>query len=139
MIRVLAAAATSLLLATACANTDPGAADTPGAPNAVNTASRQCFFANSANGFAAVDTRTVNVRVGAGDVYRLNLMNACRDINWTNRMALTTRGSSSICTGTALGTTLVTRGPTGVQRCAVRSVALLSPQEVEALRPRERP
>jgi hypothetical protein len=118
------------LLVGACATPDP---DNPRASNP----SRQCFFANSASGFTAVDTQTVHVRVGARDVYRLDLMGSCPDINWNSQIALVSRGSSSICTGT--GATIVTRGPTGQQRCPVRMVTQLTAAEVEALRPRDRP
>ncbi len=127
---VWVAASAALLLVGACASNDP---NNPSASNP----SRQCFFANSANGFTAVDTQTVNVRVGARDVYRLDLMGTCPDINWNHQIALVSRGSSSICTGT--GATIVTRGPTGQQRCPVRMVTKLTPEEVEALRPRDRP
>ena len=127
---VWAAATAALLLVGACASNDP---DAPRASNA----SRQCFFANSARGFTVVDTQTVHVRVGARDIYRLDLMGTCPDINWNNQIALVSRGSSSICTGT--GATVVTRGPTGQQRCPVRMVTKLSADEVEALRPRDRP
>ena len=116
------------LLLTGCAGADP---DNPRPP-------RQCFFASSASGFAAVDMRTVNVRAGS-DVFRLDLMSSCRDINWNQRLALVTRSGSSVCTGATPGVTLVTRGPTSQQRCAVRTVTKLTPQEVEALAPRHRP
>ena len=127
---VWAAATAALLLVGACATPDT---DNPRASNP----SRQCFFANSASGFTAVDTQTVHVRVGARDVYRLDLMGSCPDINWNSQIALVSRGSSSICTGT--GATIVTRGPTGQQRCPVRMVTQLTAAEVEALRPRDRP
>jgi hypothetical protein len=127
---VWAAATAALFLVGACATPDP---DNPRASNP----SRQCFFANSASGFTAVDTQTVHVRVGARDVYRLDLMGSCPDINWNSQIALVSRGSSSICTGT--GATIVTRGPTGQQRCPVRMVTQLTAAEVEALRPRDRP
>lgn len=127
---VWAAATAALLLVGACASTDP---DNPRASNP----SRQCFFANSARSFTAVDNQTVHVRVGANDIYRLDLMGTCPDINWNHQIALVSRGSSSICTGT--GATVVTRGPTGQQRCPVRMVTKLTPEEVEALRPRDRP
>ncbi|MDP1597975.1 DUF6491 family protein [Phenylobacterium sp.] len=127
---VWAAASAALLLVGACASNDT---DSPRASNP----NRQCFFANSARGFTVVDTQTVHVRVGARDIYRLDLMGTCPDINWNNQIALVSRGSSSICTGT--GATVVTRGPTGQQRCPVRMVTKLSAEEVEALRPRDRP
>ena len=100
---------------------------------------RRCFFASSVSSFAAVDSRTVNIRVGVNDFYRLNLMSSCRDVTFTTGMALSTRGSSSICTGNALGTTLTTRGPSGRQRCSVGTVVALTPEEVQALSGRQRP
>lgn len=127
---VWAAVSAALLLVGACASNDP---DSPRSSNP----NRQCFFANSARGFTVVDTQTVNVRVGARDVYRLDLMGTCPDINWNSQIALVSRGSSSICTGT--GATVVTRGPTSQQRCPVRMVTKLTTEEVEALRPRDRP
>lgn len=66
-------------------------------------------------------------------------MGICSDLNWTNRMALVSRGSSMICVGSGLGTSIVTRGPTGRQRCQVRSIIGLTPEQVAALPARERP
>ncbi len=125
------ATAAAILLVAGCASTNP---DQQSASNA----NRQCFFASSANGFAAVDPRTVNVRVGS-DVYRLDLMNSCRNVTMNQRMSLVSRTGSSVCTGPTMSTTLITRGVNGQQRCQVRNVTLLSPAEVEALRPRDRP
>ena len=101
-------------------------------------AGQQCFFAGNVSNFAAVDSSTVNIRVGS-DVYRLDLMSSCRNVNWNNRLTLASRTGSSICTGTGLGTTLISRGVTGQQRCQVHRITLLTAAEVEALRPRDRP
>ncbi len=125
------ATAIAVLLVTGCASTN---SDQQRASNA----NHQCFFASSVNNFAAVDPRTVNVRVGS-DVYRLDLMNSCRNVTMNQRMSLVSRTGSSVCTGPTMGTTLVTRGVNGQQRCQVRNVTLLTPAEVEALRPRDRP
>jgi hypothetical protein len=120
-----------ILLASGCASKDP---DRPRASNA----GQQCFFAGNVSNFAAVDSSTVNIRVGS-DVYRLDLMSSCRNVNWNNRLTLASRTGSSICTGTGLGTTLISRGVTGQQRCQVHRITLLTAAEVEALRPRDRP
>lgn len=109
------------------------------AANAGAGSGRQCFFTSSVSSFAPVDTRTVNLRVGANQFFRVNLMSPCRDVTWTTGMSLSTRGSSSICTGNALGVTLHTRGPSGRQRCTVSTIVALTPEEVQALSGRQRP
>ena len=121
----------AVLLVFGCASQDP---DRPRASNP----GQQCFFAGNVSNFTAVDASTVNIRVGS-DVYRLDLMSSCRNVNWNNRLSLASRTGSSICTGTGFGTTLISRGVTGQQRCQVHRITLLTPAEVEALRPRDRP
>lgn len=131
-----AAAATAILLTTACAN-PPGGSE-PGATTAkVASPKRHCFFTNSVNSFTAVDEETVNVRVGVKDIYRLDLMGRCPDIDWNQSIALVSRGGSSICSG--LDATIITKGPIGPQRCPVRMVTKLTPEEVAALKPKAKP
>jgi hypothetical protein len=101
------------------------------------TPKRQCFWARNANGFAAVDDQTVNVRVGVRDVYRFELLGPCPDIDWSQQIALVSRGSSSICSG--LDAEIVTRSTIGPQRCAVRNMRKLTPAEVAALPSKARP
>ena len=127
---VLVAAAS--LVTAGCASTDP--ADTSGTP----TAGRQCFHTNSVRNFRAVDTRTVNIRAGR-NVYRLDLFGTCPNVTWTNGMALVSRPSSTICTGSGLGISLRVRGPSGRQTCQVQTVTLLTADEVAALPARHRP
>lgn len=126
------AVAIAILLVSGCASADP---DRPRAASTGN----QCFFAGNVSNFTAVDPRTVNIRVGS-DVYRLDLMSTCRNINWNHRMTLVSRTGSSICTGSGLGTTLVSHGGVaGQQRCQVQGITLLTPEQVEALPARDRP
>lgn len=100
---------------------------------------RRCFFASNITSFAPVDTRTVNMRVGVNEFFRVDLMQTCRDATWPTGMSLVTRGGSTICTGPALGTTLVTnRGPTR-SRCSVRTITALTPEEAQALSGAQRP
>lgn len=108
-------------------------------PESTANTNRRCFFASSVSSFAPVDTRTVNIRVGVNEFFRIDLMSPCRDATWTSGMALVTRGSSTICAGSGLGTTLVTRGPSGRQRCTVSGITALTPEEVQALSGRQRP
>lgn len=129
---IWAAATVALLTITACASTDPGS-EAAGA-----STRRQCFTANSVRNFRVVDSRTVNIRAGR-EVYRLDMFGNCPDLRWTEGMGLQTAGSPTICTGSGLGTNVVTRGPSGPQRCSVQSVTLLTPEEVAALPARSRP
>lgn len=132
MIRISLSALAVLTALAACAT--PPANEGAGAAGAPR---RQCFFASSASSFSAVDERTVHVRVGVNDVYRLDLFGRCPDIDWNQQIALVSRGGSSICSG--LDATIITKGPFGPQRCAVTNVAKLTPEEVAALKPKEKP
>ena len=96
-----------------------------------NAGARQCFYASSANGFAAPDDKTVNIRVGVKDVYQFEMMGPCLDIDWANSIALVSRGSSFICSG--MDADIVSKSTMGPQRCPVRSVRKLTPQELAAL------
>ena len=98
---------------------------------------RQCFFTRNADGFAAPDEKTLYVRVGVRDVYRFEMFGPCQDMDWNQSLALVSRGSSSICTG--MDAEVITHSPIGPQRCAVRSVRKLTPEEVKALPPKARP
>ena len=123
----LTAAAAAILALSATAV----AAKSPAGPQ------RQCFWTRNADGFAAADEHTLNVRVGVRDVYQFEMFGPCPDIDWNQRIALISRSGSTICTG--MDAEVVTRSPIGPQRCPVRSVRKLTPEEVKALPPRARP
>ncbi len=92
---------------------------------------RDCFSASSVNGFRPVGREAVDVTVGASRHYRLDLLGYCPDVDWSQRIALRTRGGSSfICQG--LDAELLVPGPTGVQRCPVSAVRRLTDEEYRA-------
>jgi hypothetical protein len=123
----LAAGAAALLALTAT----PAAAKSPQAqPN-------QCFWTRMVDGFAAPDDHTLNVRVGVRDVYQFQMLGPCPDIDWNQRLALVSRSGSNICTG--MDAEVITHTQIGPQRCAVRSVRKLTPEEVAALPSRAKP
>lgn len=126
------AVASAALLLTAVGVPAVQAADAPAAKP-----KRQCFFASNVNSFSAPDEDTVNVRVGVKDVYQLALLTRCTDVDWNHEIAIVSRGGSNICSG--MDATIVTKGPFGPQRCAVKTVRKLSPEEVAALPSRARP
>lgn len=123
----------SILILTAAASLSAGAAQ------AADTAKphRSCFWTRDVSSWSAADDRTVYIKVGVKDVYRLDLMGPCPDIDWSWKMGLESHGSSSICS--ALDATIIARSPIGPQRCPVREVTKLTPQEIAALPPKHRP
>jgi Family of unknown function (DUF6491) len=129
--RTAAAAVAALLTLGATAST-PAFAKSPAQPS-----KNQCFFTRNADGFAAPDDKTLYVRVGVRDVYQFEMFGTCQDMDWNQRIALVSRASSSICTG--MDAEVVTHSPIGPQRCPVRSVRKLTPEEVKTLPPKARP
>ena len=130
--RTTVAALVALLTLGAAAAWAPALAKSPAQPS-----KNQCFFTRNADGFAAPDDRTLYVRVGVRDVYQFEMFGTCQDMDWNQRIALVSRASSSICTG--MDADVVTHSPIGPQRCPVRSVRKLTPDEVKALPPKARP
>lgn len=98
---------------------------------------RQCFWTSQVNNFAAQGDEVVNVRVGVKDVYRLEIFGTCPEIDWSQKIAVVSRGGSTICTG--LDAELVVPSTIGPQRCAVRNVRKLTPAEIAALPPKAKP
>lgn len=129
----LTLAAATLLISGAAAGEAPsgkGAAKPP-------TDRRQCFLASNVTNFAAADDKTLYVRVGVKDVYQFDMFGHCPDIDWNQRLALVSRTSSWICDG--MDADVVTRTAIGRQRCPVRSIRKLTPDEVTALPKRAQP
>lgn len=93
---------------------------------------RQCFRAADVNDFDARGDDRVIVRAGPSDRYELKILGVCPDIDWTQRIALRTRGSDWVCRG--YDAELIVPGPGGIQRCPVQSVRQLTAAEVEAIR-----
>ncbi|MCC6921250.1 MAG: hypothetical protein IT548_18805 [Alphaproteobacteria bacterium] len=125
MSKITAALALGFALAAA------GCAGKAAKPAATAPAERHCFNQAQVSGFRAVDRETVNLRVGASDIYQIKLLGVCPDIKWTEGVALETQGSSQICTG--LDLTIHVPGPTGPQECAAESLRKLGPDEVAAM------
>ena len=98
---------------------------------------RQCFWTHRIDGFAAPNDRVVNVRVGVREVYQFEFLGPCTDIDWAQRIAVVSRGSSHICEG--IDAEVIAPSPIGPQRCPVRTVRKLTPAEIKALPKRGRP
>ncbi len=131
MMKMLAFAAplAALMMTTTAMAAD--AAPTAGKPK------RQCFWANQVTSFAAVDEDTVNLRVGIKDVYQLEMLGPCHDVDWSNAIGIRSRGSSYICSG--LDIELIAPSTIGAGRCQVQTMRKLTPVEIAALPKRGKP
>jgi hypothetical protein len=117
------------LLAGTCSSAGPS-----GDPASAAAASnRQCFNARTVNDFDAIDSDTVLVKVGARNIFKLDIVGVCPDIDWTNRIALrATGGSSWVCE--SMDAELLVPSPSGLQRCPVVGVQKLTAEQATALR-----
>jgi hypothetical protein len=119
-----------LLLATAPASAQSPAAADPPEP------ARQCFSNRNVNSFAQQDHRTINIRVGVRDYYRLTTMSDCRDVAFARGIGVQSH-ASFICSG--LDLTLLIPDSIGSRRCEVRTIHKLTEEEVAALPRNARP
>ena len=130
--------AASSLVALSLAAAGAAAAKSPKQPEAAAAKpKKQCFWTNQVNSFASSDDRIVNIRVGVKDIYQFEMFGRCNEVDWANKIALVSRGGSSICTG--MDADIVTPTSIGPQRCPVKAVRKLTPAEVAALPKGARP
>ena len=114
--------------AVGCAPVDPA-----GSPKTASATARQCFNAGNVNGFQVVDTRTVDLNVGANRVFRLELLGTCPDVRDAVGVAVRTRGGSSyICEDNDVE--LLVPSQTGPRVCPATGLRQRSPQELAAER-----
>ena len=113
--------------------TAASAADKPASKN-------ECFWARNTTSFAAPDDHTVYVKVNQRDVYRLDLMISCPDVDWNQRVALQSShgAGGSICS--PLDAEIISHAQgLGRQRCPVKAMHKLSADEIAALPKKAKP
>ena len=98
---------------------------------------RSCFYARNVDSFRAPDDKTVYLKVGVRDVYQLDLMGPCPDVDWSERIGLVSRGGDWICTG--LDAEIVAPSTIGPHRCPVQILRKLTREEAAALPPKAKP
>ena len=97
---------------------------------------RQCFLPRQVNGFNAESDERVYVTVGTRNIYELEIVGVCPDIDWSQRIGIRSRGSSWVCQG--LDAELIVPSPSGAQYCPVTRVRQLGDAEVQTYRERRR-
>ena len=97
-----------------------------------------CFFNRQVNNFTASnDDKTLYVKAGR-DTYRMETFGRCLDLSNSLNIGLDSHPSSSICSAQDV-TIIVHSNGMGVQRCAVRTLVKLTPEQVAALPKGDRP
>ena len=125
MKRLAIAAALVALLPLGVAEAEPASKD------------RACFHASNVSGFRAPDDKTVYVRVGVRDIYEMQMMGSCPQIDWAEKIGIRTRGSEFICSG--LDADLISPSSIGPHTCPVKLLRKLTPEEAKALPPKSKP
>jgi len=113
----------------------------PVAAQPAPTPARDCFFTNQFQGWPAPDDRTIIIRVGVNEFFRLDLAHSCSRLTTPNTHLITKpRGSNNICTALDWDLSVSQGGPGAIPTpCIVRSMTKLSPAEVKALPPKYKP
>jgi len=104
---------------------------------AAQAGDRQCFLPRQVSGFSSVDDETVHVTVGANNVYALEVVGVCPDIDWSQRIGIRARGGGSTWVCQGLDAEIIVPSPSGTQTCPVTAVRRLSDAEVQAWRDRD--
>ena len=98
----------------------------------------KCFYSRDVTSFAAPDDRNLYIEVNNRDVYHFEMFGPCQDIDWNQRLALVARPGPWICNGMDAEVISHATG-LGPQRCLVKHMRKLTPQEVAALPKRAKP
>lgn len=127
----------TLSIATAAATLLAGCAayDDEPATGSAAASQRDCFFPSQVSGFnnapdSEDGSEQIYVDTGPGDTYLFEVFGNCPDIDYSENIAFDTRGSTRICSG--LDVTLIVPSTIGPQRCPVRMIRKLTPEEEAA-------
>jgi hypothetical protein len=125
MVRTSSLVATACLALTACQQTQDVVDMNKPAP--------RCFSASDFRSWRAPDNKTMYVRAGLRNFYRLDLVGACSSLTWPNSFLITTfRGPTTICS--KLDWDLKVSEPGGIPvPCMVENMTPLTPAEAAAI------
>jgi hypothetical protein len=128
----------ALALALAAGGAAPAADKAPDKSAAAPKGKKACFHPDFISGFAAPDENNLYIRVGVRDVYHFEMFAPCLDMDWNEHLVLIARPGPWICDG--MDAEVISRATgLGPQRCLVRNLHKLTPEEVAALPSRARP
>lgn len=131
--RLAAVAGLTGLLAASCESY--GAMD--GRTYMVDGQPSACFRSRDIETYSAVDEGAVIVKTRQGNVYQMNTPGGCPQIDRSRRIGLSSRGSSTICSGDVV--TLIVPTVGGTRRCQAGAPRQLTSAEIAALPADARP
>ena len=93
----------------------------------------QCFYRRNINGFSAPNDRTLYIRVGVHDIFRLDLMSDCTGLTFREDIGISDEpgGDPFICS--PLQATITYREGGIRDRCPVTAMHRLTPEEIAAI------
>ncbi|MEO6359609.1 MAG: DUF6491 family protein [Sphingomicrobium sp.] len=94
----------------------------------------QCFWASSVSGFSDAGPDRALVRIGGREMWEMTLSPGCPDVNWAMKIGIVSRGGERICTDRPAELVVPSASGSSSQRCLVRTVRKLSPEESAAAR-----
>lgn len=103
---------------------------------------RQCFNVSQVNNFRQGRHNQIFLRVGRGDVYEMNSMGGCSDLDFANRLTVTPdiggAAGTRLCTGDS-ARIFVPGSNLPPSACRARVTRKLTDEEVAALPANQRP
>jgi hypothetical protein len=100
---------------------------------------RQCFPPSAISSYREAGEDAVLLRVGVSEIWRLDLLGSCPDLEWSRGRILIQQhyGGGLICSG--LAADVITTDGRFSRRCPVERVEKLSEMEIAALAPDQKP
>lgn len=129
---LLSAAATTAALASALMGAAASAMAQPSGPPQHGRHRDSCISPAFIDGISADNTRTAYLSVGPSDMYRLEMMGPCMNLDWPmtpKRLVDKMGAGGDICDATDM-VLIVGRG----ERCYVSSMHKMTPAEIQAWR-----
>ena len=130
----------SIAMAVGCAASALAMADFAAAAPAAGNGTKSCFYSRELQSWSEAGENTVNLRIGVNDFYQLKLLGSCPDLKFAETIGLETHGGNFICSGLDV-TLIVPREVTHTvpDRCMGTSLRKLTPAEVAAIPPKQKP
>ena len=125
------ALAAAALAVPAAASAQPASQSKPGA-------AQQCFFDRDWRGWKAVDEKSMYIRVGIHDIYRVDFSSGCPGLLEPNVHLVTQSHSGSVCSALDLDVK-VSQFDGFSTACIASNLTRLSPAEVAALPKKQLP